>query len=140
MSMIRKRAGLHLFASLVPVALMLGAGTGAAAQEPHAHGHADAAGMEGPAAQVRQVRWSDPAAWPGGKVPAAGDAVTIARDMDVVLDVDPPALRSLTIDGKLRFSNDLDIELETDWIYLRRGELHIGSEASPHTRKATITL
>src|SRR5690606_1013167 len=29
---------------------------------------------------------------------------------------------------------------ETEWIYVRGGELHIGSEARPHTRKATITL
>ena len=60
--------------------------------------------------------------------------------MDVVLDVDPPALRSLTVDGTLSFSNDIDIELETDWIYLRGGELQIGSEGNPYTRKATITL
>jgi cell migration-inducing and hyaluronan-binding protein len=86
------------------------------------------------------MRWSDPAAWPGRKVPREGDAVTIARDMEVVLDVDPPALRSLTVDGKLTFSNDRDIELETEWIYLRGGELQIGSEASPHTRQAMITL
>ena len=71
---------------------------------------------------------------------AHGDAVTIARGTEVVLDVDPPALRSLTVDGKLSFSNDLDIGLETEWIYLRGGELEIGTEARPHTRKATITL
>jgi cell migration-inducing and hyaluronan-binding protein len=86
------------------------------------------------------VRWSDPAAWPDGKVPGEGDAVTIGRDMDVVLDVDPPALRSLTIDGKLSFSDDRDIGLETEWIYLRRGELQIGSEAKPYKHNATITL
>src|SRR5690606_35668897 len=78
--------------------------------------------------------------WPDGKVPGKGDAVTIARDMDVVLDVDPPALRSVTIDGTLRFSDDRDLALETDWIYLRGGELQIGSEARPYTRHATITL
>ena len=60
--------------------------------------------------------------------------------MHVVLDVDSPALRSLTIDGKLSFSDDRDIGLETEWIYLRGGELEIGSEADPYTRKATITL
>jgi len=60
--------------------------------------------------------------------------------MEVVLDVAPPALRSLTIDGKLSFSDDRDIELKTEWIYLRGGELQIGSEANPHTRNATITL
>ncbi|GAA0273651.1 hypothetical protein GCM10009127_12660 [Alteraurantiacibacter aestuarii] len=86
------------------------------------------------------MRWSDPATWPDGKVPGAGDAVTIARDMDVLLDVNPPALRSLTVNGKLRFSDDLDISLETEWIYVPGGELEIGTEARPHTRNATITL
>src|SRR5687768_4183635 len=108
-----------------------------AAQEEHAHA---AAAPVSPSASVRRVRWSDPAAWPDGRVPREGDAVTIARDTEVVLDVDPPALRSLTVDGRLTFSNDRDIGLETEWNYLRGGELQIGSEAAPHTRKATITL
>ena len=93
-----------------------------------------------PSPVVRKLLWSDPASWPDGKVPGNGDAVTIARDMDVVLDVTPPALRSLTIDGKLSFSDKTDIGLETDWIYLRRGTLQIGSEAKPYTHNATITL
>ena len=79
------------------------------------------------------------ATWPGGKVPVKGDAVTIGKDMNVVLDVSPPELRSLTIDGKLSFANNRDLELTTEWIMLH-GELEIGSEASPHTRNATITL
>jgi len=41
---------------------------------------------------VRQTRWSEPATWPDGKVPAAGDKVTIAKDKNVLLDVSPPAL------------------------------------------------
>src|SRR5690606_32213663 len=69
-----------------------------------------------------------------------GEAVTIARGTEVVLDVDPPALRSLTVDGKLRFANDRDINLATEWIYLRGGALEIGSEDKPYTRKAVITL
>ena len=85
-----------------------------------------------------ETRWSDPATWPDRKVPRTGDAVTIGRDMNVVLDVSPPALRSVTIDGTLRFANSRDLELITEWIRLH-GELHIGSEANPHTRKATIT-
>ena len=51
----------------------------------------------------------------------------------------PPALGGLTIDGKLSFSNDADLELTTEWIMVH-GELAIGTEARPHTRKATITL
>ena len=56
-----------------------------------------------------------------------------------LLDVSPPALGSLTIDGKLSFANNRDLELTTEWIMLH-GELEIGTEARPHTRKATITL
>jgi cell migration-inducing and hyaluronan-binding protein len=72
-------------------------------------------------------------------VPAAGDKVTIAKGKEVVLNVSPPALASLTIEGKLSFANTADLELTTEWILLH-GELEIGTEAKPHTRKATITL
>ena len=90
-------------------------------------------------AQAAPTNWSDPATWPNRKVPIAGDKVTIGRDKDVILDVSPPALGGLSIDGKLTFSNDADLELTTEWIMLH-GELAIGSEAAPHTRNATITL
>ena len=96
--------------------------------------------VEAPAAAMKQSRWSDPASWPDGKVPRAGDAVTIGRDIDVVLDVSPPPLRSLTIQGKLSFAENRDLALTTDWIYIPGGELDIGSEARPYTHKATITL
>ena len=88
---------------------------------------------------AKPTRWSDPATWPNKKVPAAGDKVTIARGKEVILDVSPPALGGLTINGKLTFANNADLELTTEWIMLH-GELAIGTEASPHTRKATITL
>ena len=57
----------------------------------------------------------------------------------MVLDVSPPALGGLTINGKLSFANNADLELTTEWIMLH-GELEIGTEARPHTRKATITF
>ena len=59
--------------------------------------------------------------------------------MDVVLDVTPPELHGLTINGKLSFADNKDLELTTEWIMVH-GELEIGTEARPHTRKATITL
>jgi hypothetical protein len=100
--------------------------TGAQAQEP------------GPSA-VQGGPWSDPATWSGGAVPAAGDIVTIGEGMDVVLDVDTPALHGMNLDGTLSFSDESDLELTTEWI-LVRGELDIGSESAPHTANATITL
>jgi len=88
---------------------------------------------------VSATNWSDPATWPNKKVPAAGDKVIIGKDKHVVLDVSPPALGGLSIDGKLSFSNNADLELTTEWVMLH-GELAIGTAAKPHTRKATITL
>src|SRR5205085_4235137 len=79
------------------------------------------------------------ATWPGRKVPKAGDSVTIPSGKTVILDVSPPALNGLTIMGKLAFADNADLELTTEWIMLH-GELEIGTEAVPHTRKATITL
>ena len=115
-----------LLVSLVP-AFLLG-GVFAVAQAQNAGSPA-----------AKPTNWSDPATWPNRKVPVAGDKVTIGRDKEVILDVSPPALGGLSIDGKLTFSNDADLELTTEWIMLH-GELAIGSEASPHTRNATITL
>src|ERR1700674_5870744 len=84
-------------------------------------------------------RWSDASTWPDKKVPTKDAVVTIEKDMDVVLDVSPPPLRSLTINGKLSFADNKDLELSTEWVMVH-GELEIGTEARPHTRKATITL
>ena len=84
-------------------------------------------------------RWSDAATWPDKKVPAKDALVTITKDMNVVMDVSPMPLHGLTIEGKLSFADDKDLELTTEWIMVH-GELEIGTEAKPHTKKATITL
>ena len=88
---------------------------------------------------VKATRWSDSATWPDGRVPRAGDRVTIESGKNVVLDVNPPSLGGLHIEGKLSFSDKADIELTTEWIVVH-GELEIGTAGKPHTRKATITL
>jgi hypothetical protein len=119
----RSRSVLH--ASLVP-AILLG-GVFAAAQ------------AQGADALAKATKWSDPATWPNKKVPAAGDKVEIAAGKEVILDVSPPALGGVTINGKLTFSDNTDLELTTEWVMIH-GELAIGTEARPHTRKATITL
>jgi G8 domain len=91
------------------------------------------------AADNNAAKWSDPATWPNQKVPAAGDKVEIASGKSVILDVSPPALGGVTINGKLTFANNADLELTTEWVMLH-GELAIGREEAPHKRKATITL
>src|SRR6516162_7643341 len=117
----------RLFLSLfLPVLLFLGGSAVVGAQK-----ESSSAGKGG--------RWSDPATWSDKKVPAEGAIVTINQGMDVVLDVTPPPLHGLTINGKLSFADNKDLELTTEWVMVH-GELEIGTEAKPHTRKATITL
>ena len=41
-------------------------------------------------------RWSDAATWPDKKVPGKDAVVSIGRDMNVILDVSPPALHGQT--------------------------------------------
>jgi cell migration-inducing and hyaluronan-binding protein len=83
--------------------------------------------------------WSNPATWPDKKVPGKDAEVTIGKDMNVILDVSPPPLHGLNLNGKLSFADNKDLELTTEWIMLH-GTLEIGSEAKVHTRNATITL
>jgi hypothetical protein len=123
---VSKQRRSFLLASLLPAFLLVSVFAVVHAQE-----------RRSPAA--KSARWSDPATWPDRRVPRAGDKVTIAAGKDVVLDVSPPALGGVTVEGKLSFADNRDLELTTEWVMLH-GELEIGTEARPHTRKATITL
>jgi cell migration-inducing and hyaluronan-binding protein len=67
-----------------------------------------------------------------------GAAVVIPAGKTIVLDVSPPALASLTVDGTLRFAEQ-DIALSSGWIVVR-GRFEIGSEAQPFQHQASITL
>ena len=102
-------------------------------------GYAALKGQQKTSSTASAKRWSDANTWPDKKVPAKDAVVTIGEDMHVVLDVTPPELHGLTINGKLSFADNKDLELTTEWIMVH-GELEIGTEAKPHTRKATITL
>ena len=88
---------------------------------------------------VSSGNWSDTATWAGGDLPESGDQVTIGSGLNVVLDTNTPELDGVTINGKLSFADDADLELSTEWIMVH-GELEIGTEAKPFTHKATITL
>src|SRR5579871_3019002 len=122
----RKKNRLFLLMSLISVSLLVSVFTIVQAQSSGA-------------TAANAAKWSDPATWPNRKVPVAGDKVTIDAGKEVVLDVNSPPLNGLTINGKLSFANNQDVELTTEWIMVH-GELEIGTEAKPFTRKATITF
>jgi cell migration-inducing and hyaluronan-binding protein len=135
----RKQSRRFLYTRLVPISLLLAMGSGVVAQENEDHANM---AMDAPASGsiTRTVKWSDASTWPSGQVPASGEEVTIPRGTEVLLDVSPPELRSLTIQGKLAFADESDLSLTTEWIYVAGGELEIGTAANPFKHKATITL
>ena len=83
------------------------------------------------------VRWSSPATW-GGSVPKAGQNVEIPKGKAILLDVSPPALGNLTINGTLVFDNK-DLNLTARWIMVH-GRFEIGVPSALYTKKAVITL
>src|SRR5262245_40007891 len=91
-------------------------------------GHAVLKAQQTSSSAVKGGRWSDSATWSDKKVPVAGALVTVNQGIDVVLDVNTPPLHGLTINGKLSFADNKDLELTTEWIMVH-GELEIGTEA-----------
>ena len=63
-------------------------------------------------------------------MPAKDDVVTIEKDVNVILDVSPPPLHGIKLNGTLRFADNKDLELTTEWIMVH-GELEIGTAARP---------
>ncbi|MCC6310954.1 MAG: transmembrane domain-containing protein [Trueperaceae bacterium] len=81
---------------------------------------------------------SDSAGWPGGVLPAEGDDVVVHEGEVVLLDVSPPPLGGLTIEGALVFARQ-DLELAADHVMVH-GSLHIGSQTEPFLQRAVVTL
>ncbi len=84
------------------------------------------------------TRWSDPASWPGRRVPSDGEAVVIAAGRTIVLDTISAALASLRIDGALVLDGTR-VELRSHSI-LVTGALRAGTERSPIVGAVAITL
>src|SRR5262245_43468353 len=85
-------------------------------------GHAVLKAQQTSTSAAKSGRWSDAATWADKKVPAEGALVSIGQGIDVVLDANTAPLHGLTINGKLSFANNKDVELTTEWIMLH-GEL-----------------
>jgi hypothetical protein len=82
--------------------------------------------------------WSDPATW-GGEPPGRDSAVTIPPGASVVLDTDA-CVRNLTVEGGLSFAPK-DLNFCAEWIMVHHGgHFAVGSEETPFTHRARITL
>ena len=85
--------------------------------------------------------WSDVSIWPNETLPVEGDVVHIESGWNLILDIEEtPVFDLIRVNGVLTFSNEIDIHLRAKRIFIRAGELHIGSETDPFTKTARITL
>ena len=83
-------------------------------------------------------RWSDPATW-GGRVPRAGDDVTIPASRRVLLDVTPPVLGRLDVVGELEVARAPGLRLAADVIAVS-GRLGAGDPGRPFPHDLLVEL
>ena len=83
-------------------------------------------------------RWSDAATWAPAGIPTPGSDITIPAGKTIQLDVSPPALNRLTINGTL-VAGDTDLALTAHEIYVN-GLLRVGSETAHFAHQFTVTL
>jgi hypothetical protein len=84
--------------------------------------------------------WSRNTTWGGEAPPIEGDTVVIPPGHRVLLDVSPPRLFALVVQGTLEFADEADIRLDAHYIIVNGGTFQVGTEANPFQHKAVITL
>ena len=85
-------------------------------------------------------RWSQVNTWLNDEPPLEGDTVIIPESQTILMDVSPPQLFLLQINGMLVFDRTKDLNLDATYIFVFGGTLEVGTELEPFTKKATITL
>ena len=89
--------------------------------------------------QYPPLLWSAPSTWPNNVLPTCGDDVIVPPGRIIQLDVNPCALNSVLIYGKLQFLDDGDKVFEAKSITVF-GYLEVGLPAQPFTHKAQIII
>lgn len=85
--------------------------------------------------------WSDPKSWPNGTVPVAGDDVHIESGWNVTFDMEnSPVYGLVRVNGFLTFLPGANLTFNAKHIFIRAGELHIGTKENPHNATAIIKL
>lgn len=86
-------------------------------------------------------RWSSPLTWRDGIVPRDGDSVHLVRGRNILLDISPPQLFLIVLEGSLVFENEptANLRLQYSYFFVRQGTLVIGTEDNPYQGQATLT-
>ena len=80
---------------------------------------------EGPVVFEYIDRWSSRYTWGGGPLPQEGESVYIQSGQTVILDISPPVLNLLLIEGALIFDDSQDLHLQAKYIFINTGKLQV---------------
>ena len=69
--------------------------------------------------------WSSRFTWGGGPLPVEGDSVYIKSGQTVFLDISPPILNLVLIEGSLIFQDEQDLHLQAKYIFINTGKLQV---------------
>lgn len=91
---------------------------------------------------VADGSWSDAATWHDGRRPSADANVLVPSGRTVSVDrVESIVLRTIRVDGKLRFAPDRDTKLVVDTLVVAEGgELEIGTQMQPIAADKTARI
>jgi len=85
--------------------------------------------------------WSNPESWTSKKVPLEDEDVHVESGWNMIMDLAvTPKFKMVRINGKLTFKNDTSHHFSAKHIFIRAGELHIGSHNQSFPHNVTITL
>jgi hypothetical protein len=86
--------------------------------------------------------WSSRYTWGGSDPPSAGDLVVIGASQTIYFDAQTPVLTGVIIlGGALIFDDMQDVSLQAQYIIIASGgRLQIGTEQTPFTHNAIITM
>ncbi|GIM05166.1 hypothetical protein Vretimale_9611 [Volvox reticuliferus] len=85
--------------------------------------------------------WSRNSTWGGGPLPGYEDSVVIPAGVTVLLDISPPKLFIIVLEGNLIFDDTKDyINLQAHYILVKGGNFTIGSAEKPYPGRANITI
>lgn len=87
-------------------------------------------------------RWSDVNSWPNKTLPVEGQDVEIESGWNMLYDIEEsPKFNMIEINGRLTFEDaGNDLHLKAKYIFVRAGELIIGTPEIPYLGNAKITL
>jgi hypothetical protein len=70
-------------------------------------------------------RWSSRFTWGGNALPHQGESVYIKSNQTVYLDISPPVLNLILIEGTLIFEDEQDLHLQAKYIFINGGRLQV---------------